>query len=1198
MKKKVLIILLLILTLSGITALTEFLFYKQDEKVWVEHIEYRLHQQEELADKILQSFRDSVDLDQQKWEEDMIFVGFRQAKIFFWTNELNIEGDLYSQLATKGNFIKIGNTYYEIRRKTHKDIEFFALLKILDVYPYSTEYLKNKFSDFLKISENNLDQLHIFTTAENDTHIAKDKDGNLLFYLSFGDNYQENKGNYILASLYLIFFLGLFSVYNLALKHTSSWKKQLGLFSGFLIFLCGLRLLTLTCHFPSTLYRLPIFEHTFSSDLFISSIGDLILTAFCVFQLVYITLSNIRINYENKTLQRYRYFVACILISFVFLYVDLFNLAIDLIVENIDVHLNIAQLINIGWASILSFIAISLGGLMILILIFSIVSVFEHILSFVQVVITVSSICVLLWITRDIFYLNINYWDCLFIWTISLLIASNKYLLKRDIQRSLYIIVIFFLSVYVVMETKKYERYKEQRLRMEYATELIEERDYKFEEQLTQIQREIDSSSELEKLIKQKQHEKAEVIIHEQLLDISGSNYKLNIALCSERDQSSDTAKQNPEKCYKYFEQLIQHNGKQIGSTNFYAIDIFDGFTTYIGRIPYENTSIYLHFSTKREEDRLGYTQTLSRSGNKNNSYYVYSYAKFSQGELVASSGSFVYHKKLTPLGGTRKNGIFFFNNERYSHMLLPVDKENTLVVSLPENTFNLYYMNVFYAFFIYIIISSYGLFFHVNRSISFHKGTLKSQIKNNVISLIFVLLVLLTTLSIYMNTTGFKNLHNAKMVDLLRTVNQELEDLDSMDAEKYPAILQTLSTLSELLLIDINIYSDNGKLVSSSRPEIFTQGLDGTLINPQALKKIIKEGKTSYIEGEDIGELSYISAYMPLFLDNGQMYILNVPYFAQYDELNLNISIIIVVTVNIAIIMMVLAFVLSGMMAERVTKPLQLVNNKLREMHIGGKNEKITYNNKDEIGVLVSEYNNMVNKLDESIEQIARSERENAWQEMARQIAHEIKNPLTPMKLNIQFMLRSLQMEDQQKFKQRFRDISEILIEQIDNMAATASTFSDFAKISVANNESFSIDELVRSCTMLFKNNIEHLICEANSNVNIFSDKEQMRRVLINLLKNAEQSIPENSSKEIKVSVQKIGDKVVIRIRDNGCGIPPEIRQKIFEPNFTTKSGGTGLGLAICHRIIESFGGEIRFTSELEKGSEFFITLNCYQHK
>ena len=299
------------------------------------------------------------------------------------------------------------------------------------------------------------------------------------------------------------------------------------------------------------------------------------------------------------------------------------------------------------------------------------------------------------------------------------------------------------------------------------------------------------------------------------------------------------------------------------------------------------------------------------------------------------------------------------------------------------------------------------------------------------------------------------------------------------VDARKCPEVTGRLSDMSELLLIDINIYSRQGKLIATSRPEIFEYGFEGTLVDPEALKQIEKLGVTSYIANGKVGELTYMSAYMPLVLDNGKSYILNIPYFAQNDELNLDIIIMVVITVNIAIVMMVLAFILSGLVAERVTRPLQMLNDKLKKMHVGGKNEKIVYNHADEVGRLVEEYNNMVDKLDESIVQLAKSERESAWREMARQIAHEIKNPLTPMKLNIQFMLRSLQMEDTEKFKERFRAVSGMLIEQIDNMAAIASAFSDFAKMSEAHNETFEVDELVRNCSLLFKNNTEELECD-----------------------------------------------------------------------------------------------------------------------
>lgn len=1194
MKRKVFVILFLLVLLLGTTALMESLFYRQDENIWVQRFEDRLHREEMLADETLRSFRDSLTINAGQWEEDLIFVGFRRGKIFFWTDELIGEVDLYGKLVEGGNFVKVGNTYYEVRSKTHNDIDYFALLRIQDIYPYTSKYLKNKFGGFLQISEENMDQLKISTTFADQGHLVKDKDGYGLFYIIYGGNYKERVSSYLLISLYLLFFLGLFYVYDLFLRNTISWKKQLLYFVGFVLFLCGLRAFMQFFSLPVTVYRLPIFDEHLSKNIFISSIGDLLLTTFCIFQIVYITLSNIRINYENERFRRYRYLIACSLIFVVFLYIDFFNFSIDLVVENMDIHLNIAQLIHVGVASILAFIAISFGGLLILLIIFGVVVVCQHILSFTSIVKVITLMSLVLWLISSIFSLYTNFWDCFFIWIITLLIAVNKYLLKRDIQRSIYILVVFLLSIYVVMVTKKYERYKEQRQRMDYATELIEERDYNFEKRLAELDTIILESAELNFLLDTDREEKAETLLRGTLLDMTGYNYYPDITFCRSGDSLWLTDMKEQWDCREYFEQIIRKYGHKINNTHFYSIGIFDGFVTYIGRFRYADTWLYLRFDAAKDDEGPGYPQILSRkSGDENTSVYFYSYAKYSHGELVSSSGDFVYYKKLNAFAKNNQGGVELINKDRYSHMLIPVDNDNTLIISLPESTFALYYMNALYAYFVCMIISSYGLFFNVNRNINFRRGTLKARIKNNVISLIFVLFVILTALSIFMNTKSFESRHNAKAIELLKYVNKELERLDCVNWNKCPDILRILSNMSELLLIDINIYSDGGELVSSSRPEIFQYNFDGVLINPRALLQIRDKGATSYIEHEKVGELGYLSAYMPLVLDNGKAYILNVPYFAQNDELNLDIIIMVVITVNIAIVMMVLAFILSGLVAERVTKPLQMVNEKLRKMRFGGKNEKIVYNHKDEVGTLVQEYNDMVDKLDESIEQLARSERENAWREMARQIAHEIKNPLTPMKLNIQFMLRSLQMEDPEKFKSRFRDISGMLIEQIDNMAAIASAFSDFAKISVAHNETFEVDELVRNCTILFKNNIEVLKCEAGTGLRIFADKEQMRRVLINLLKNAEQSIPENRKGEIEVTVRKVGNKVEIRVRDNGCGIPAEIRKKIFEPNFTTKSGGTGLGLAICRRIVESFGGQIGFISAPDVGTEFFVILD-----
>lgn len=1180
--------------LLGATASTEYFFYRQDERQWAQDFEERLHRREKWADEILETFADGGTQEIYSGKNDVLFIGFRRGRIFYWTDEVVSDRNLYLTLMGSDRFMKLGNTYYEVRKRRYGDRDYFALLKIKEVYPYNSPYVGDKFSPTLNIPRESTSEVTIHADMREGSHLIADRDGNGLFFLTYGKNYKEKDSHYILIALYLCFFLSLFYVYALSLKSAGSWKTQVYYLLVFVLFLTGLRWLSLYYRIPFCVFRLPIFENLLAEKMFVSSIGDLLLFTFCIFSIVYITLPYIRINYANAWLHRYRYLMAVVLLGLVFWYVDFYNFSIDLVVANMDVHLNIAQIVLIDVPSLITFIAILLGGVVILIGIFGVVFWASHFLSFRGLAGMTVVMCLAVWGLSVWGKWYTNYWDCLFIGFVTLLFAVYKYFLKWESWRSVYLIAIFFLSVYVVMTTEKYEHYKEQRQRLDYATGLIEERDFHFEKRLEEFDENITRSDVLFFLLEGGRPRQAEDYMREKLLDLKAYNYYTNLTFCRKGNLMFLPGTWEPVDCQEYFDRLIRRFGNRVGQTHFYAIRIFDGVVTYIGRFEIANTLVYLRFDSTKEDEGIGYSQILSRqSGVENVPVYEYSYAKYQNRTLVYSKGDFVYSKRLKPWSENRNAGVEMVMKEHYSHMLIAVDDNNTLIISLPERTFALYYLNSLYAFLLCVLLSSYGLFYINGGRRSMARGSLKARIRNSVIWLIFILLALLTTLSIYFSTKSFEGRHQAKAIEFLKYVNKELERLDCVDWAECPSILQTLSNISQLLLVDINIYSASGELVATSRPEIFQLDFRGFLVNPKALREIVGRGSTSYIEQERIGELKYMSVYMPLVLDRGKTYILNVPYFARNRDFNIDVVIMVVITVNIAIVMMVVAFILSGVVAERVTKPLQMVNDKLRKMRLGGKNEKVVYKEQDEIGELVCEYNNMVEQLDESVVRLSRSERESAWREMARQIAHEIKNPLTPMKLNIQFMLRAINLEDTEKFKQRFRELSGMLIEQIDNMAATASAFSDFAKISVTHNEVLKLDEVLRNCIMLFDNTIENIRYEGDPELKVLADREQMRRVIVNLLKNAGQSIPDNRVGEVTVTLRDVGGRVEVRIRDNGCGIPEEIRDRIFEPNFTTKTSGSGLGLALCHRIIENFGGEIGFTTELGVGTEFYFILD-----
>jgi len=391
-------------------------------------------------------------------------------------------------------------------------------------------------------------------------------------------------------------------------------------------------------------------------------------------------------------------------------------------------------------------------------------------------------------------------------------------------------------------------------------------------------------------------------------------------------------------------------------------------------------------------------------------------------------------------------------------------------------------------------------------------------------------------------------------------------------------------------------LYDLNGILLASSRSEIFNRGLIGKEMHPKAYFELISEGKTEYIQTESIGNLEYSAVYIPLRNENNKIIaFINLPYFSDTNKVKKNISDVLMTILNLYLVLFLLTALLSVLISEQITKPLTLLQNKFKSVQLGKKHKQIIYNKQDEIGALVKEYNLMVAKLEESAKKLAESERESAWREMAKQIAHEIKNPLTPMKLSIQLLQKTWYdkaMTDEE-FEKRLNNVAQTLIEQINTLSSIASEFSAFAKMPKARKEEVEIVKKLKNIRALFENenNIDvSLNLNGIEEMYIIADKEQVSRVFINLVKNAIQAIPDNRKGEILIQLEKHKNKAIIIIEDNGEGISEKQKEKLFEPSFTTKTTGMGIGLAIVKNIITSAGGNIRFESSKNKGTKFFV--------
>ena len=401
------------------------------------------------------------------------------------------------------------------------------------------------------------------------------------------------------------------------------------------------------------------------------------------------------------------------------------------------------------------------------------------------------------------------------------------------------------------------------------------------------------------------------------------------------------------------------------------------------------------------------------------------------------------------------------------------------------------------------------------------------------------------------------------------------------------------ITNLAKIHGLDINLYSLSGDLQTSSLPLPYSKGIISTKMNPLAFYHLNNGKEIQYFQKEKIGTLDFISGYIPVTDSSGKdVAYLNIPNYISQTKIKEEISNFLITIINLNAFIFLIAGIVALIITNRITNSFSFISDKMKKINLGKTNELLVWNRNDEIGALVNEYNKMLLKLDESAAALAKSERESAWQEMAKQVAHEIKNPLTPMKLSMQFLQKSIE-SGAPNIKELGARVSATLVEQIDHLSQIAGEFSRFATIEKATPEVFNINEALLSIKQLYSTDdkTDFTWKLHHDKILINADKTHINRILTNLILNGIQAVQENIKPHIIIEETITESEVKIKISDNGTGISDEIKPKIFMPNFTTKSSGTGLGLAMCKRMAEQAGGDLRYDTS-ENGTSFYLTL------
>lgn len=452
---------------------------------------------------------------------------------------------------------------------------------------------------------------------------------------------------------------------------------------------------------------------------------------------------------------------------------------------------------------------------------------------------------------------------------------------------------------------------------------------------------------------------------------------------------------------------------------------------------------------------------------------------------------------------------------------------------------------------------------------------------------------VLLSVITIPQFKTQSEKYHSKRLERKEAQIQRSIAYFFSQEAEtqlnlkKLDSILsEKIYQVSDVQSVKFSIYSLDGDLINSTLPKNEINSL-----NPELLSRILGQKDSKIIEITQINNIQYRSSFSLILDDNfSPLWILNLPY---YDDDNLNsyeLDSFLIILGEVYFFLLILSIIISYFVSQYMTKAISEIALKMKQTRLDKRNSKIKIKARSkEVNSLVESYNNMVEMLDKNVQELSKSNKEQAWREMAKQVAHEIKNPLTPMKLSVQSFERDF--INDKKNKEKVEDFTQTIIQQIDTMSSIASAFSNFAEMPTQQGEKLNIVKAVRLSLEIFKE--KHIVFESDTDRLVIDiDRPQIVRIMTNLIKNAMQACENNKSPLIKVSIKKMSKTVRITVKDNGSGIPLNIRKNIFEPNFTTKSGGMGLGLGMVKNLVNSYGGKIDFESKINKGTIFKITF------
>lgn len=675
---------------------------------------------------------------------------------------------------------------------------------------------------------------------------------------------------------------------------------------------------------------------------------------------------------------------------------------------------------------------------------------------------------------------------------------------------------------------------------------------------------------------------------------------------------------EDDQKGIEYFN-TIARNGTPISEgSRFMFLSDGNGHSSYAGTFYYWSKDhglsrmLLIIEPNSNREDR-GYYSILGRFSKPGeiNIPYFYSYAKYIDERLVSYKGNYPYPTVSHQL---EKEGLEVYDNKAvrfngHVHFMSMVSENELITISRKQRNPMAYFTSLSYLF---LIICALTMAFARSdeKEKIFKSNYFRTKINSILFISSFLILLSMTIISILFvykrNETNMHDLMSTKINTIQALTETRVRQAQNWQNLITPEITAALENIGNTTKSDITLYTPEGKVFHSTTPEVFEKQILGSRINEEAYHNIKYMNQRFYIHREKIADFSYWMLYAPIFNDNREILaIISTPYTDRNYDFRREAFSHAAIIVNLFILLLIGSLLFSTRAVNQMFSPLVEMGRKMNKADINNP-EFIIYKREDEISSLVDAYNRMLQDLSDSTKKLAAAERDKAWSEMARQVAHEIKNPLTPIKLEIQRLIR-LKQKNNPAWEEKFDKVSSVVLEHIDILTDTANEFSTFAKLYSEEHVLLDLDKTLKDQLLIFDNKdnirIQYI---GMDEAYVMAPKPQLIRVFVNLITNAVQAVEimqkearENDSEEVRGSIliclrnsTKEGYYDIV-FDDNGPGVNEENQSKLFTPNFTTKSAGTGLGLAICRNIITKCDGEIRYQKSFALGgASFTVTL------